>query len=737
MHGRLEQEVQHMIKNKPVSKGENLFTAQKYISNLYLYLLMKRHLREVLNHVFGKVMLCVWFCLLQLVSLSQPVSISGIVNRYYSVKSVVKDRCDAYIELDNVVGLAIGDKVMIYQHAGARYDTTNTTEFGRIRQFYNSGNYEWASISAINGNVIKLQSFLKQYYDIASGVQLIKVATYSDARVTGTLTSQAWNGITGGVLAIEVTDTLELLADIDVSGTGYRGGIPYPNYPSCSENFFVRSNNLGIWAKGEGLMVRSSTNEHGRGAAVNGGGAGGSLNAGGGGGGNAGQGGNGGSQAESCPFFFNGGNGGWAFDYLPDHEKAFMGGGGGAGHQDESRASSGSSGGGIIVLRSRYVKANAHAIKADGANVISIAGDGIFGDGAGGGGAGGSILLECSAYLDTCVVSAVGGNGGNTFANNISICFAPGGGGGGGIVRHNGSSLPASVKISSSGGKAGLVSNALAGCDGTPKDASDGVDGYVVPAYTIPEVNHPLPQISYVSPDTFMCKDDSIMLVALFNGGPYSVTWTGNGMRQINNNRVLISPPSSGEVWIQIMDSIGCVDRDTISIRVNALPDPGIADEFIILLGDSVIVTVSTGDSIFWSPTKGVNDINALDAVFKPVVTTLYRYYITDSNRCQYRDSLLIRVKQCSNLNMPNIFTPNGDGKNDEYHIDLVYIDAFDKIEIYNRWGEKVFESTDRAFRWDGTWKGVLLPTDVYTYFLKIRCDNVEIQHTGDITLLR
>ncbi|MDB5247997.1 MAG: hypothetical protein JWQ40_2391 [Segetibacter sp.] len=88
-------------------------------------------------------------------------------------------------------------------------------------------------------------------------------------------------------------------------------------------------------------------------------------------------------------------------------------------------------------------------------------------------------------------------------------------------------------------------------------------------------------------------------------------------------------------------------------------------------------------------------------------------------------------------LDVPNAFTPNGDGINDK-----VYVRGFGISKmiwrIYNRWGTVVFESNDRSRGWDGIYNGSLQPKEVYHYVLDVQySDKTNIQKKGDITLLR
>jgi gliding motility-associated-like protein len=88
-------------------------------------------------------------------------------------------------------------------------------------------------------------------------------------------------------------------------------------------------------------------------------------------------------------------------------------------------------------------------------------------------------------------------------------------------------------------------------------------------------------------------------------------------------------------------------------------------------------------------------------------------------------------------VDVPNAFTPNGDGKNDK-----VFVRGFGiaqmNFKIYNRWGQLVFESASPTYGWDGTYKGVLQPMDAYAYTLIVQYgDGTVVNKKGDITLIR
>ena len=121
--------------------------------------------------------------------------------------------------------------------------------------------------------------------------------------------------------------------------------------------------------------------------------------------------------------------------------------------------------------------------------------------------------------------------------------------------------------------------------------------------------------------------------------------------------------------------------------------------------------------------------------------STLFHVLVSDGYGCKAEDSVLVEVEviNCGrpDIYVPNIFTPNGDGKNDVLFVVGEKIDNF-TFEVFDRWGEKVFATSDLQEGWDGTYKGRQCDAAVYFYSLEVRClGGKTYKEGGDITLIR
>lgn len=112
------------------------------------------------------------------------------------------------------------------------------------------------------------------------------------------------------------------------------------------------------------------------------------------------------------------------------------------------------------------------------------------------------------------------------------------------------------------------------------------------------------------------------------------------------------------------------------------------------------------------------------------------------SGECEYIDSIMVKVLE-SQLEVPNVFTPNGDGKNDEFRVAYRSLTSY-SCYVYNRWGRQVFHSTDPAIGWDGTINGKPAAQGAYYYIIQATGTDLDkngkpihYKFSGDINLLR
>jgi gliding motility-associated-like protein len=222
---------------------------------------------------------------------------------------------------------------------------------------------------------------------------------------------------------------------------------------------------------------------------------------------------------------------------------------------------------------------------------------------------------------------------------------------------------------------------------------------------------------------------------AIGGSGNYTYSWSNGATGSF------ISGLSSGSYSVVATDQNGC--SSTSQVIVNTSPASGIilnASDTIIGLNESVTLEIVGGDTYNWSPTTGLNCANCQSVVAAPQVSTTYTVTGFDNTGCPYLRVINVVVDiVCSELFVPDIFSPNGEGNTENEKL-CVYSNCIKKINfgIYNRWGELIFTTDDQTACWDGTHQGTPVMTGVYAYRLFIeQYDGEKIERAGFISLVR
>jgi gliding motility-associated-like protein len=120
-----------------------------------------------------------------------------------------------------------------------------------------------------------------------------------------------------------------------------------------------------------------------------------------------------------------------------------------------------------------------------------------------------------------------------------------------------------------------------------------------------------------------------------------------------------------------------------------------------------------------------------------PKNSGIYRVEAINQYGCKAIDETAIEVTNYYNIYIPNVFTPNADGNNDEF---LVYGTGITELQmdIFDRWGEKLYTSTDQLKGWNGYYLDVLCKNDVYVYLITFKTiDGKKHTKTGHVTILK
>ena len=254
--------------------------------------------------------------------------------------------------------------------------------------------------------------------------------------------------------------------------------------------------------------------------------------------------------------------------------------------------------------------------------------------------------------------------------------------------------------------------------------------------------------VASVNSDTTICQGTSAQLYA---SGGFAYSWSpSTGLSNTNISNPIAAPndTTTYTVVVSVVNNNGDTCLVTLNTTVNVvILTVGNAtltsNRDTILKGESTQLTVTptNANSYTWLPVESLNNPSISNPIASPIKTTTYTVFIAGAGGCGVTKQITIVVLSniCDepDIFIPNTFTPNGDGNNDIFNVRGNNIDI-SYLAVYNRWGEKVFDSNDKKTGWDGTYKNKAANPDVFAYYVKIKCFNgKDYLKKGNITLIR
>lgn len=218
------------------------------------------------------------------------------------------------------------------------------------------------------------------------------------------------------------------------------------------------------------------------------------------------------------------------------------------------------------------------------------------------------------------------------------------------------------------------------------------------------------------SPDTAVCFGTPLQLWA---EGGLNYVWTpADGLNNSNISDPIAIPPVSTVYTVDVTDENGCHDQEEVQIVIWPLPPVDAGNALAMEWFEQSVISgyVNEEHNFWWSPEAFTECFNCLETYVYPDTSTWFVLNVQDENGCVNMDSVLVQVY--GPLYVPNTFTPDGDGDNDIFYAYGIGLFGFE-MQIYNRWGELIYYSTDPKEGWDGRINGQMSQIDTYVWRVK------------------
>ncbi|HEX6430942.1 MAG TPA: gliding motility-associated C-terminal domain-containing protein, partial [Niastella sp.] len=237
-----------------------------------------------------------------------------------------------------------------------------------------------------------------------------------------------------------------------------------------------------------------------------------------------------------------------------------------------------------------------------------------------------------------------------------------------------------------------------------------------------------------------ICEKDSMQLTA--SGGD-EFTWLAPDNTTLGiSSSIMVQPAASQTYRVLIKENV-CNITDTRSIPVVVNENPTLVisrSNDVDCSNGQATLHVSGGNSYVWDVKPGIDNITSANPVVTPPQTTTYSVTVTNSKGCSARDSITViadLAKGMSSYPVPSAFTPDNDGKNDCFGLKYWGQVTELQFQVFNRWGERVFSTTDPTQCWDGKYKGVLQPAGGFAYLIKAMTRCGAVNRSGIVLLIK
>lgn len=233
----------------------------------------------------------------------------------------------------------------------------------------------------------------------------------------------------------------------------------------------------------------------------------------------------------------------------------------------------------------------------------------------------------------------------------------------------------------------------------------------------------------------------------LFGSGGATYNWTPSIYLNSNTiaNPIAVQPKNSVTYNLSVRDGNGCQSLSDATVTITVTPPSKVFagnDTSIVMNQPFQLMANDVNSSGFvqyvWSPSSGLNNAFIQNPVAVIDKNAIFTVTAMTAAGCQGSDDINIKVYKEANIFVPTAFTPNHDRKNDILKAIPVGIESFKYFIIYNRWGERIFYTTNSDTGWDGKYRGIDQQSGVFIWLTEgIDFKGQTIQRKGTTVLIR
>lgn len=260
---------------------------------------------------------------------------------------------------------------------------------------------------------------------------------------------------------------------------------------------------------------------------------------------------------------------------------------------------------------------------------------------------------------------------------------------------------------------------------------------------TMIESSSSIASVSISSLNGTLCENQSVTFIATPTNATSNLVyqWMVNGANVGSNSAAFATSNLNAGDQVSLVltyDNACGVTQTTTSntLSITAVPIVNAGLDLEILSGETVQLNgqSSVAGAYTWSPNQFLDDANILNPTSNSPNTIEYTLTVTSVDGCTGMDAIVISVNS-QDVNLPNSFTPNEDGTNDVWNIANIELYPTMSLQIFNRWGNLIYDQSNTYVPWDGKFKGNPLPSETYFYILQLDANSEILK--GSVTIVR
>lgn len=272
-------------------------------------------------------------------------------------------------------------------------------------------------------------------------------------------------------------------------------------------------------------------------------------------------------------------------------------------------------------------------------------------------------------------------------------------------------------------------------------DANGCINNEDLSKYPVTVTVNPRPEIEFSQPESYCNNITNPQILEAYESTGLEGNGTFSGIDITEDGLIQPSLLNVGDhnITYSYVSKEGCVASVSRILSIKQSPQINLGSNLSLCYGFQKELNAGSGSAFEWQPNVWISNPTISNPVITVTEDIVYTVKVTEANGCIGMDSISIKAipNSQSSFTMPNAFTPNGDGRNDCFGVQHWGDVTLKEFTVFNRWGQKVFSTTNPLQCWDGRINGNYCESGTYVYKIQATTGCGEVVRQGTVTIIK